>query len=86
MRSVRLDDELERRLAEAAKLTNTPISEIVRDAIRQKCDQVLSDKLYPRIADIVGSVSGNGKYDSRDTGRAFAEILLKKQAKWARRK
>ncbi|MBI1827595.1 MAG: CopG family transcriptional regulator [Planctomycetes bacterium] len=81
MRSVRLDDELEKRLAEAAKLTNTPISEIIREALRKRCDELLGQTLYDQLADVIGCIDSGGKYNSRRTGKAFTEVLMKKRAR-----
>jgi predicted DNA-binding protein len=77
MKSVRLDEELEDRLREAARITGQPMSEIIREALRTHCDELLSDNLAKRLADVVGSVSVGG--DSRRTGRAFKRLLLSRQ-------
>lgn len=78
MRSVRLDDELEQRLTEAARVTGEPVSEIIREAVRRRCDEVLGDRLDRRLADVVGAIDSNGAQagGSRRTGRAFTALLL----------
>jgi predicted DNA-binding protein len=73
MRSVRLDYELEARLEEAARVSGEPVSELIREAVRRRCDEVLGGRLDRRLADVVGAVSGGGS--SRKTGEAFAAVL-----------
>jgi hypothetical protein len=74
MKSVRFDVELEARLDEAVRLTGRPASTIIRDAVRRRCDELLSRRLRRRLADVVGAVnSGGGK--SRRTGKTFAALL-----------
>lgn len=70
MRSVRLGAELERRLDEAARITGTHVSELIRDAVRERCDAILGARLSRRLADVVGSVASGGG-SSRRTGREF---------------
>lgn len=79
MRSVRLDEELESRLEEAARITGEPVSRIIRDAVRKKCDEVLGDRLDVRLADVIGSVSSKKRTNSRRTGREFTRILQEKR-------
>jgi Arc/MetJ-type ribon-helix-helix transcriptional regulator len=45
MRSVRLDEELENRLEEAARASGEPVSEIIREAVRRRCDEMLGGRL-----------------------------------------
>lgn len=82
MRSVRLGRELESRLEEAAQITGEPVSEIIREAVRRRCDEVLGGRLDRRLADVIGIVSVGG--NSRKSGRAFTSLLHQKDA--ARRK
>lgn len=84
MRSVRLDDELEARLEEASRVTGEPVSEIIREAVRRRCDEVLGGRLDRRLADIVGVVAAGGS--SRRTGRAFSAMLDSQQTKPAKKK
>lgn len=80
MRSVRLDHELDARLEETARVTGEPVSKIIREAVRRRCDEVLGGRLDRRLADVVGMVSVGGS--SRKTGRKFTDLLaLKKGAK-----
>jgi len=54
MRSVRLDAETEGRLAEASRITGQPVSQIIRDAVAERCDHLLGQRLDRRLADIIG--------------------------------
>lgn len=82
MRSVRLDEELESRLAEAARVTRKPVSEIIREAIRRQCDDVLGRRPDRALADVIGTVSGGRQIlDSRRTGRAFTRLLTARRRK-----
>jgi hypothetical protein len=82
MRSVRLDDELERRLAEAASMAGQPVSALIREAVQQKCDEVLGDRLDVQLADVIGIFSSREhSRDSSRTGRAFTRLLLQKRKK-----
>ena len=79
MRSVRLDERLEARLEEAARITGEPVSKIIREAIGERCDRLLGQRLDCRLADVIGSVASGGG-SSRKTGRAFRELLEARRA------
>jgi Ribbon-helix-helix protein, copG family len=79
MRSVRLDDELEQRLAEAATVVGQPVSALIREAVQQKCDEVLGDRLDQRLAGFIGSVDGGKRRSSRRTGREFTRLLERRR-------
>ena len=84
MRSVRLGQELEAQLEEAAQITGEPVSEIIREAVRRRCDEVLGGRLDRRLADVIGVVSAGGS--SRKTGREFTNLLRRKDATKRRHK
>lgn len=84
MRSVRLDEELESRLEEAARISGQPVSEIIRDAIRRRCDEVIEHRLDSRLADVIGIVASGGG-NSRKTGRDFADALRNAKGRPARK-
>ena len=88
MRSVRLNAELERRLTEAAKLSGQPVSEIIREAIREKCDRLLAGRLDLILADVIGSVNSGGRMgdESRHTGRAFTRLVVEKHKQRTKRR
>ena len=76
-KSVRLDAELRARLREAARLTRSSESELMRDAIARRVDALLGDRLDRRLSDVVGVVRG-GSGHSRRTGAAFREHLQRR--------
>ena len=80
MRSVRLDDALESRLEQAARLEGKPVSSIIREAIEERCATILGQRLDHRLRDIAGVVSGGGGR-ARRTGEAFRAALRKRRAK-----
>ena len=82
MRSVRLDPTLESRLTEAAKITGQPVSSIIRDAIEERCDAILGDRLIHRMQDLIGVVCTKGGR-ARRTGEAFRRALQKGRARRA---
>jgi predicted DNA-binding protein len=86
MRSVRLSKEVEKRLAEASRMTGLPVSQIIREAIEAHCDRLLGESFAAKFADLIGSVDSGGGRNSRKTGREFATILEAKEAKRRRRR
>ena len=86
MRSVRLDDELEIRLAEASRVTGEPASRIIREGISRRCEEILDgggSSMHDRLADVIGAMSSTPaarrRTDSRRTGRAFATLLASRR-------
>ena len=75
MKSVRLDAELERKLKEAAQVEGVSESALIRQAIEQRCDAILSDRADVRLADVIGSVHGGGGR-ARAASKVFADLLL----------
>ena len=80
MRSVRLDEALEARLEEAALISGKPVSDIIRQAIEERCESILGQRLVHRLRDVTGLVRSKGGR-ARRTGRAFRESLRKKKGK-----
>jgi hypothetical protein len=74
MKSVRLDEALEARLKEAAHVSGEPVSNIIRQAIEERCTHILGERLAPRLADVIGVVHSQGG-QARCTGKAFVENL-----------
>jgi hypothetical protein len=74
MRSVRLDVETEGRLAEASPITGQPVSQIIRDAVAERCELLLGQRLDRRLADVIGVVASGGGRAER-TGEAFAALV-----------
>ena len=73
MKSVRLNETLEARLREAARLTGVPPSTFIRQAVEERCDRVLADRLDLRLSDVIGTVPHGGR--ANRTGKAFLETL-----------
>jgi Ribbon-helix-helix protein, copG family len=73
-KSFRLDPELQRRLEQAAARQGVPASELIRDAVRRRCDEVLGDSLRAELGPLVGALEIGG-IRSADTGAAFTELL-----------
>lgn len=90
MRSVRLEAELEAELEAAARATGKPVSQIIREAVERRCRELKADRLDVRLADVIGTVSGEGRGSrdrqiSQDSGRDFADQLEQKDRKRRRR-
>jgi len=80
MRSVRLNEALDARLAEAARVTGKPVSDIIRQAIEERCEAILGSSLAHRLRDVTGIVRSRGGR-ARDTGKAFHAVLEKKKGR-----
>ena len=74
MKSVRLDETMETRLREAARVTGVAPSTFIRQAIEERCERVLAGRLDLRLADVIGTVESRGGR-ARRTGKAFLESL-----------
>ncbi len=74
MKSLRLSPDLGERLREAARLLGVSQSDLMRQAIAQRCDQVLEDRLDRQLADLLGVVKSTGGR-ARDAHRAFTKEL-----------
>jgi Arc/MetJ-type ribon-helix-helix transcriptional regulator len=74
MKSVRLDAALETKLRAAARMEGVSESELIRQAIGQRCDTILANRADLRLADVIGIVHGGGGR-ARDASRKFAELL-----------
>jgi hypothetical protein len=74
MRSVRLDEVLESRLEEAARVSGEPVSNIIRLAIEERCKVILGRHLGSRLQDVTGIVRSRGGR-ARRTGKAFLAQL-----------
>jgi predicted DNA-binding protein len=78
-RSFRLDPALEERLCEVARREGVTVSDVVREAITQHCEKVLGTSVFSEIADLIGSVHGDGVDRSSRTGEAFKELLAERE-------
>lgn len=79
MKTVRLDNHLEARLERAARALGVSHSELIRDAVTRRCDEVLGCSLAERLAPVIGAVKSAGGRAAR-TGAAFASLLSRKRA------
>jgi hypothetical protein len=70
VRSVRLNEALESRLRQAARLSGEPVSDIIRQAIEVRCETILGRRLADRLRDVTGSVTSKGGR-ARRSGLAF---------------
>jgi predicted DNA-binding protein len=83
MRSVRLDQALESRLEQAARLSGEPVSNIIRQAIEERCEAILSQRLADRLRDVTGTVRSPGGR-ARQTGKAFSAQLARERKRGRR--
>jgi predicted DNA-binding protein len=74
MRSIRLDDELDSRVRQAAATEGASVSEFIRRAASERADHTLANSARERLADVIGTVHGGGG-QARDTGTAFVKSL-----------
>lgn len=78
MTSVRLGPELEARLRQAARILGVGESQVLREAVAARCDEILGTRLDARLTDYVGAMSLGGGL-SRGTGRQFAQLLASRK-------
>lgn len=79
-KSVRFDHNLESLLEEAAQTLGVSQSELIREAIAEKCREVLRPPLFQSLGPFIGRIkSGGGR--ARNTGVAFKRALLEKKTK-----
>ena len=86
MKSVRLDAALETKLKAAARMEGISESELIRQAIGQRCDAILANRADLRLADVIGIVHGGGGR-AENASKNFADLLRKRHdeesAAWA---
>ncbi|MDQ6748071.1 MAG: DUF1778 domain-containing protein [Candidatus Dormibacteraeota bacterium] len=81
MKSVRLSPALEDRLRRAADASHLSDSDFIREAISERCDQVLGTSLYEQIKPFIGVVHGSNSVDASRSSEAFAEMLVEEFAR-----
>ncbi|MBI4526700.1 MAG: ribbon-helix-helix protein, CopG family [Deltaproteobacteria bacterium] len=79
-KSVRFDRKLESLLEEAAQLLGVSQSELIREAITEKCREVLRPPLFQSLAPFIGRIKSRGGR-ARSAGVAFKRALLEKKTK-----
>jgi len=78
-KSVRIDAQLESRLERAAGVLGISQSELIREAVAKKCEEVLGQPLVERLAPVIGKIKTSGGR-ARRTGVVFKEALARKRA------
>jgi predicted transcriptional regulator len=84
MRSLRLEDELDARVREAASVEGSSVSEFLRQAASERAERVLSTDPAARLADVIGLVRSGGGRAAR-SGKVFAELLAEEHRAQGRR-
>jgi hypothetical protein len=80
VKSLRLDPDLEQRLARAAAVTGESLSQFIRRAAAARADAVLIDRVDDDWSDVIGSVHGGGGR-ARRSGDAFTDLLGEQRAR-----
>lgn len=76
MRSVRIDDELDARMQDAASREGVTVSEFIRAAVAERTERVLERDSLDGWHDFIGVGRGTGAGVARRTGEAFTELLV----------
>jgi predicted DNA-binding protein len=79
-KSVRFSQEQETQLAQAARALGVSQSKLIRQAIDEKCRDVLRPPLAQSLAPLIGRIRSSGGR-ARNSGVAFKRALLGKRAK-----
>jgi len=61
-------------LVAVSRITGQPVSQIIREAVAERCALLLGQRLDRRLADVIGVVSSGGGRAER-TGEAFAALV-----------
>lgn len=78
-KSVRFDSRLESHLERAARALGISQSELIREAVARRCEEVLGPSLAERLAPVIGCIKTSGGR-ARHTGAAFRRALARKKA------
>lgn len=78
MKTVRLSPDLQVRLQRAAEAAGMTESELIREAIARRCDEVLAQRLDLQLADVIGIGSGPPDLSGK-TGQRFTRMLAGKK-------
>jgi len=82
MKSVRLGDPLEGRLKRAAEVSRISESEVIRQAVTEKCDAILGTSLYDMIRDVIGVVDSGRSGPAPLLDDLAAEELARRDPRW----
>jgi hypothetical protein len=80
VKSLRLDPDLEQRLARAAAVTGESLSQFIRRAAAARADAVLTDPVESDWSDVIGAVHGGGGR-ARRSGDAFADLVAERRGR-----
>ena len=75
MRSIRLDDALDKRLHAAAKAAGEPVSTFIRKSIEERIKKEFRNRLDVLLAEYIGSVRSARPTDACDSEAEFARIM-----------
>jgi len=78
MKSVRLDHDLEIKLERAARALGVSQSELLRDALARRCDELLGASLQDRLAPVIGIIRSSGGRATH-SGAAFVATLKRRK-------
>jgi Ribbon-helix-helix protein, copG family len=78
MRSLRLDDDLDRRVRRAAAAAGESVSEFIRVAASERATETLGAAGREGFADVIGVAHGGGGR-ARRSGEAFADALRRRR-------
>ncbi len=79
MVTVRFPRQLEEQIKTAAARQGETESEFIREASAQRAATVLSSDARARLSSMIGAVCSESGSGARDTGRAFADVLVEKR-------
>ena len=79
-KSVRFDRHLESLLEEAAQTLGVSQSKLIREAIAEKCREVLRPPLSQTLAPFIGRIKSRGGR-ARNSGAAFKRALVARKLK-----
>jgi Ribbon-helix-helix protein, copG family len=74
MRSIRLSDDLDRQVRQAAALEGSSVSEFLRQAASERAERTLAADPAERLSYAIGVVRSD-LHQARDTGAAFADLV-----------
>ena len=80
IKTVRFDPELEARLDRASRAVDETHSEFIRQAVSQRCGEVLSPSLADRLTAVIGLIESDGGRAAR-SGAAYRKLLERKKHK-----
>lgn len=84
-RSFRAEPELEERLKRAARVEGVPVSQFIREAVRERCARILGGTLKDELSDVIGAVPApeSGAVPvvlAERSGDAFRDLLQARSA------